>query len=268
MANPTTTAASDDPADGADDAEDDELDIRLRSPAETAARAVVLGAVCRRAYLELPREPADEGAEDPEAERFDLSAWLRDEGLWPAVSPTERRLLETRLGRVPAEQAETASWRGEALAALGWALGLVDPLPPFDTPADLDALLGLVPGPWDKTRAFHTAATLRDEGSIAAAREAAELWHWRADTADLIGAASAREAKELAAVVREVAADAARAGLIPRAVGGDFPAAGRPYRELDDDRRSALASVAAQRHHALNWLCGFGSGWDDVPLDL
>jgi hypothetical protein len=22
-----------------------------------------------------------------------------------------------------------------------------------------------------------------------------------------------------------------------------------------------------ERHHALNWLCGAGTTWDDVPLD-
>lgn len=260
------SASAGDPTEDGEVEDDEELDIRLRSPSETAARAIVLGAVCRRAYLELPERP--EAADDPEGERFDLSAWLRDEGLQPAISPTERRLLETRLGRIPRDDADAASWRGEALAALGWALGLLDEMPPYDAPADLDALMTLIPGPWDKTAPFRGGAPLRDEPAIAAARETAELWHWRATTADLLLAATGREARELTAVVREVAQDAAQAGLFPRPIGGDFPANGRPYRDLSPDDLAVLANVAAERHYALNWLCGFGSTWDDVPLDL
>ena len=26
-------------------------------------------------------------------------------------------------------------------------------------------------------------------------------------------------------------------------------------------------TIAAERHHALNWVCGLGHQWDDVPLD-
>jgi hypothetical protein len=259
-------ASARDQAEEDGDGDDDELDIRLRTPGETAARAIVLGAVCRRAYLELPERP--EAADDPEGERFDLSAWLRDEGLQPAISPAERRLLETRLGRVPRDDAEAASWRGEALAALGWALRLLDEMPPYDVPADLGALMALIPGPWDKTAAFRGGTQLRDEPAIAAARETAEIWHWRATTADLLLAATGREARELTAVVREVARDAARAGLFPRPIGGDFPVSGQPYRDLPPDDLAVLANVAAERHYALNWLCGFGASWDDVPLDL
>jgi hypothetical protein len=29
-----------------------------------------------------------------------------------------------------------------------------------------------------------------------------------------------------------------------------------------------LVAITGQRLHALNWLCGFGSSWDDVPLDI
>ncbi len=28
------------------------------------------------------------------------------------------------------------------------------------------------------------------------------------------------------------------------------------------------AAIATERHHALNWLCGFGTDWDNVPTDV
>ena len=37
---------------------------------------------------------------------------------------------------------------------------------------------------------------------------------------------------------------------------------------LPDDAREPLAILATERLRALNWLCGFGSDWDHVPLDI
>jgi hypothetical protein len=39
------------------------------------------------------------------------------------------------------------------------------------------------------------------------------------------------------------------------------------YRHLSPEQHAQAHSIAVERHHALNWLCGNGSSWDDVPLD-
>jgi hypothetical protein len=44
--------------------------------------------------------------------------------------------------------------------------------------------------------------------------------------------------------------------LIPPPIGGDFPAFGKSYRDATHEKYSQLQSKAAERHHAMNWLCG------------
>jgi hypothetical protein len=48
-----------------------------------------------------------------------------------------------------------------------------------------------------------------------------------------------------------------------------FPANGEAYRDLDDAQARALASIALERHTALNRLCGRAPGnrWDETPTD-
>jgi hypothetical protein len=56
-------------------------------------------------------------------------------------------------------------------------------------------------------------------------------------------------------------------GVLPSPLRGDFRAYGKVYRHLTEEQHSEALSIAVERHHALNWLCGAGTGWDDVPLD-
>ena len=243
-----------------------DIEINLRAPAEVAARVILLAAICRRAYLE--RAEVDDGSDDPEADRFDLVAWLRTEGLDPVAAPSERHLLQTRLGRLGSDKIDAASWQTEALAALAWAMGVLEALPPYHIPVDPGPLLDAVPSPWDKTSQFRTSVRLRPEEVIAAQRERAELWHWRATMVDLLLEARPRETQQLNTVIREVADEASRAGLIDQAVASDFGVDDRPYRDLDEDAVDVATVIAAERHRALNWLCGFGSDWDSVPTDV
>jgi len=56
---------------------------------------------------------------------------------------------------------------------------------------------------------------------------------------------------------------------LPRPIGSDFPAKGKPYRDLSFEEFGILTSIAQERHKALNWLCGFSSSgrWADTPTD-
>jgi hypothetical protein len=56
-------------------------------------------------------------------------------------------------------------------------------------------------------------------------------------------------------------------GVLPQPLRGDFRAFGKIYRHLSTAERAEAHSIAAERHHALSWLCGEGASWDDVPLD-
>lgn len=56
---------------------------------------------------------------------------------------------------------------------------------------------------------------------------------------------------------------------LPHLIGSDFPAIGRPYRNLSIEELAILTSIAQERHKALNWLCGFSSSgrWADTTTD-
>jgi hypothetical protein len=56
-------------------------------------------------------------------------------------------------------------------------------------------------------------------------------------------------------------------GLLPPPLRGDFHAYGRIYRNLSPAQLAEAHSLAAERHHALAWLCGDGDGWHDVSLE-
>ncbi len=243
----------------------DEIDINLRSPREAAERMIVLGSVCRRTFLEERPEGVEDG--DAEGERFDLAAWLIEEGIEAAATPRERGLLGTRVGGLLPDLVADASWQTEALLALGWALRLVETMPPYDAAADPAALLRVVPAPWESTEAFRRGAQLRDETEIAIERERAELWHWRAEVENLLRDAAVDRSEPLAAI-EEVGREAAATGLVPSLLDGDFPVRGRPYRDAQPAVLGELGAVAAERVLALNWLSGFGTSWDDVPLDV
>ena len=169
--------------------DDLEIEITLRPVPLAAARLLVVGAVCRRAFLEL--DPATASAsDDPEGDRFDLAAWLTEGGpgslhlgngasvAQPANrEPGGRRRLRKPVGK---------SKRPRALA---WALELLEDSPPLDAPIDPATLLAILPSPWDKTRPFRENAELLPEEMIAVERERAELWYWRASVeADRAGA--------------------------------------------------------------------------------
>ncbi len=242
--------------------DDDSLEITLRPAAEVAARLVALATVVRRAALEL--DPSG----DAEGERFDMAAWLREEHVTPLLTADERRLIETRVGGLAQDIAEDASWRIESVAVLAWAAGLNDELPTYELPSPPAGILALIPEPWDKVQPFRAEIELRGEEEVAAAREQAELWQWRGQLLAGPDGDALPATPEMRQIIREVAADSARAGLFERSLSNDFPVAGRPYRNLTEDERALLTDLASERLRALNWLCGFGSSWDDAPTDI
>lgn len=244
--------------------DDDELEIVLRPPGEVGARIILVATLCRRAMLEL--SPGD--VDDPEGERFDLAAWLREENLASLLTAEERQFLEARIGGVAPEVAEDMTWNVERLAMLAWAANLVADLPAFTRQSDPQPLLAVVPSPWDSTRSFIKAITLRPEEEVAAAREAAEIWHWRLTLEPEMRFTTGRELSQLQAIVRDVAREAVDGGILDRSVAGDFAVDGVPVAKVSLDDLSAIEDIVAERLRTLNWLCGFGATWADAPLEI
>lgn len=200
-----------------------------------------------------------------EERRQEVLGRLRSSGLWEEVSPRERLFFEAQLLERTQQEVLDASWAMESLACCLWALGVVAKLPGFDTECDT-ALRDLVPA-WEDSKELH----LRPQAEIERARSVAELWHWRSRTRWLIE--EGRPVKGLPdgltldSIARMAAARAAEVGDIPTPCDGDFPAFGKPYRDLSAEEYSAATSIAMERHRALNWICGYAPGnrWDETP---
>jgi len=173
------------------------------------------------------------------------------------------------------QQQLDATWRNESAQALLWALGLLPGMPPYDTNADPE-LIGELPR--ETARGFIKSAQLRPQTQIDRARDLAELWHWRSRTRQLIEKGEALEADEnmkaagfhsFDDIVRVTAQKAFEKGNIQACIGMDFPVKGRAYRDRSPEEWSEVTSITAERHFALNWLCGYAprNRWDETPTD-
>lgn len=171
--------------------------------------------------------------------------------------------LRAALAKLPTHQTDPAVvdavWRGEALGTLLWALTLAE-LPAYDTPFDYDDLVA------QRIDNPH----LRPATEIEQARDAAQLWHWRARTTLLQaedGVTLPERWQSFDQLIAATAMHAHESGLLPLPLRGDFRAFDTVYRHLTSSQHAVTNSIALERHHALNWLCGLGSTWEDVPTD-
>jgi hypothetical protein len=169
--------------------------------------------------------------------------------------------LRAALPKLPSDDPAVvdAVWRGEALGTLLWALQLLE-LPAYDQPFDAEEVAAVQ----------LDDADLRGGEELELERDSARLWHWRARTTGLQAAGALELPERYATFDQLIAATAMRGfeqGVLPAPMRGDFRAYGKVYRHLSPEQHAEAHSIAVERHHALNWLCGAGETWDDVPLD-
>lgn len=241
---------------------DDELDIEPRTAAQVAKRLLILAALCHRAATD---QTAD--SEEAPEERFDLLAWVESEGAGPELTGRERSLLQSTSEASMAE--DDVMWAAESFGAIASSVGIGPALPePPDFVAS-ETLARSLPEPGTSATEISRAITVPADDRLALERERWELWHWRAATELALrqGVDRATE-RELREAIEETARDAAAAALLPSVVGDDFPLDSEPFRSIEHDALELFTVAAEQRLRALNWLCGFGESWDDIPLDL
>jgi hypothetical protein len=169
--------------------------------------------------------------------------------------------LRAALAKLPSDDPAIvdAVWRGEAVGTLLWALQLLE-LPAYDQPFDAEEVAAVE----------LDDADLRGGDELELERDSARLWHWRARTTGLQAAGALELPERYATFDQLIAATAMRGyeqGVLPAPMRGDFRAYGKVYRHLSPEQHAEAHSIAVERHHALNWLCGAGETWDDVPLD-
>jgi hypothetical protein len=244
--------------------DDGDLDIELRDPEEVAARCIVLAALIRR--LSIESLASDRNTDGLSGEAFDLHAWLQTENLWDSLGVAEVAFLDRPVGHLNDDEMASVAWQAEGLGSLGWGLGLAELLRLGDL-SQVEAILRLVPSPWDATAPWIAKAALRPEPDIARERDRAELVEWRVSVETPRRLATGQERTEYDDAIADVTSEAAAAGFAATE-SGDVLLAGSPIVSLHDESLEMLAALAEERLRALNWLCGFGDSWDRVPLDV
>lgn len=192
---------------------------------------------------------------------------LKAAGLWPDVEEDERIFLQVGIEQISAQQRIDAGWQAESIACLLWALKAIPELPPYDQEASPELVNAL---PANSIKDLIKQAHLRPQEEIKKQRNIAELWHWRARTRRLQEEGHSFQlpsAYTIEQVIELAASKGAENGDLPQPSGSDFPAMGKPYRDLSLEEFASLTSIAQERHKSLNWLCGFSpSGlWADTP---
>lgn len=195
---------------------------------------------------------------------------LKAAGLWQDVEENERSFLQAGIDQISPQQRIDASWLAESIVCLLWALQIVPELPPYDQ----EASRGLVKMfPSASIKDLIKQAHLRPQVEIKKQRDIAELWHWRARTRRLQEDGQLRGqlfgGQTIEQIIDLSASKGSETGDLPRPIGSDFPAMGKPYRDLSLEEFAMLTSIAQERHKAFNWLGGLSpSGrWADTPTD-
>jgi hypothetical protein len=237
-----------------------ESGVGTRPTAEaTTWRALALVSLLFRDNLE--RELGDEARPRGVIEKLNtlLLEWMDRESVRAHLSRRERALVETPLGGWDERAIGDVSWRIEGVGSLLWAVGMVDEIPAYDRLFELDGVMPSL-NVFQESGPLIARVRLRPPDELDAHRDVAEVWHWRARTAELQRRSGLQPAPQnlQAALQRAVAA-----GAFAAAADGDFPAFGKPYRDLTADELTTCGAISRERHHALDWLCGRSADWDD-----
>ena len=254
-------------------------------PPVVIARSLCLASLLVRGYLEstirLACGPSDAAAYAELARR--LSRWLNDQEFTAHFTGDELEALSENPGTWSTERHQAHGSRLVAMEVLLWALGIAGRITSYDEPCpepDLEPLLGWPPEALahpthSKLAAFPchggawlaTASQPRSPEVIHSLRTVAHCWQWRAQVAALQRANTPLPpGQDYAMMVAIAAEEAYTASAIPRPVGEDFPFLGRPFGKAAVETQERTASIAQARRLALDWLSGYATPWDQVPV--
>lgn len=243
------------------DGEDDFIDIRPWPVQVIIGRLISLVTLGRRGILEA--QETDDLFE-AETDRFDLESWAALE-LQTALASEEARILRDPVSSLNDDDLATCADALLAAAAIGWTLRVISSRTltiPVD-PGDEQRILEWSPEPWTKVRPIARSVRLRSDEELAHEREKWDIITWRLslfqDPADM---------QTDRAALKETLAEASAADLL-RTDGNDFLTdVGVSFAQMTDDELSEMDHLARIRLRTLNWVCGFGEGWESAPLFL
>ncbi len=213
-------------------------------------RALALAATSLRGQLEY------EAAHRESYLKHLREAVLRH-GLGRELEEEERSIIALPVGAPTPQQTTSASWRAEGLAVLSWALGIVE-LPAHDRIAERDHLVMMG---WLLAEVLPpdaAAPKLRAASELEAMRKHLLGVHWR-----LRDFGIRPRAMDFAAFSRKCWFGSFDLMGV-RLIDGDLAIGDAPIHRAAPEALSRANSIAVERHHAINWLCGEASLYADV----
>lgn len=105
-----------------------------------------------------------------------IHKWLVKQNAGSAISPEEKRILESR--RLSQRDQMNASWRVEGLELLLWALNELPDMSPLSGQCDPNRIEEVFSSTLSGTGDFLNKDTMRSEGEICEQQEAIENHHW------------------------------------------------------------------------------------------
>ncbi|MFP2926103.1 DUF4272 domain-containing protein [Pyxidicoccus sp. 3LG] len=223
---------------------EEEAQVEPPEALRVAQRALILGAVAARAFLE----------DDPDDDREERRQWLLERveglGLGPELEGPERRMLEAPVGGLSQRQVIEGSWRSEGLAVLSWALG-VSELPAHDESVNAVELvfqrLRLI---GDGKPPVLSSPRLRSLEELKRMERKLFVLHWR--LRDFSLQPRALDFAEFARTAWFGPFDLTGIALAK----DDLAIEGVPISRADREQVSRSQSIAMERHLAINWLLG------------
>jgi len=211
-----------------------------------ARRAVVLTALGNRGLIE------NEGTsqESPQENCQAMLDWIRYCGAAEELESLEAKVLQRPYGTLDSQAKINAVWRLEGVGVLLWALGLYQ-LPPYDQlvdPGDLFARVEIFDA--DATRVMIANARLRCSEELMAYQKHATMTHWRLRSFSLRPTHCDFVAASRGCWIGTF--DIARF----RIAKGDMMIGEREISKADPGLVEICASIAHERHLAINWLLG------------
>ena len=228
----TTRAGSDAGGDGARPA-----------PDRVLRRAWALAAVALRGFIDTG------GRHDAAGELQRLRAWIDLSGTRTELEPAERVLIDAPLGTLDRDQVADATWQCEGALVLAWALGRCD-LPGHDEEADSVAVLQALGVELDGGWTPPPPPVLRPPAELDRVARRLLGVHWRL-----------RQLRHEPGPVDFVkfSQDSWFGGFDVFGIAiaeRDLAIDGAPITRADDARVAIAASIALERHRAINWLGG------------
>jgi hypothetical protein len=222
---------------------------RPPTPKRAVRRAVALMGVVARAVIEREVKLGRTTPEQAGGMHDKLLGWLAAVGVETEFEPAEEALVHAPPGRLADQGIADALWRVEGLAVIGWAVGRLD-LPKYDELVDLDVVwdgLGLLQVP--EVKAMLARPIMRPRGEMETVRQQMLGYHWRM-----------REFRRSPKAVdfRAFAQDGplGTIDLTPfELMDDDLAVLGHRIDSAPPEVLDACASIASERHRAINWLC-------------